>query len=336
MVEHLPLKETVTGSIPVRLTFLELMPEVTIVIPVLNEEESLKELSDNISSAFKDFKKSYELVFVDDASTDSSLEILQRLESNNSNVRVFSFRRHMGKSPALTLGFQKAKGNYVVTMDADLQDDPNNINALFEKLNRHNLDMVTGWRKRRKDSVVKIVSSKIFNSFVSYLFKLKINDLNSGLKIYKADLAKSLNLYGGMHRFIPVIAHDMGFRVGEKEIAHHKRKYGTSKYKFTKMFTDIPDLATIYFLTKYNSRPLHFFGKLGGFLFFLGFVILSYLTFVWFSGVKIGGRPLLLLGILLVITGVQTIFTGLIADLIVNLSTENKADKYMLKYETAP
>ena len=310
------------------------MLEVSIVIPVFNEEESLKELNENITNSFKSFKKSYEIVFIDDGSSDSSLEILQRLEKAYSNVRVFSFRKQMGKSPALTLGFQKANGEYIITMDADLQDDPKNINPLFAKLTRHNLDMVTGWRKNRQDSALKIFSSKLFNSIVSYLFKIKIHDLNSGLKIYSSDLAKSLNLYGGMHRFIPVIAHDMGFRVGEKEISHHARKYGKSKYKFSKILTDIPDLVTIYFLTKYTRRPLHFFGKFGGILFSLGSIVLLYLVYLRIMGEKIGDRPLLLLGILLVITGMQTIFTGLIADLIVNLSGK-KMQEPPLRYETS-
>ena len=309
------------------------MLEVSIIIPVFNEEESLKELNENIAQSFKAFRKSYELVFVDDGSTDSSLEILQRLEKSHPNIGVFSFRKQMGKSQALTLGFQKAKGEYIVTMDADLQDDPKNINPLFAKLTRHNLDMVTGWRKNRQDSPFKVLSSKVFNSIVSYLFKLKIHDLNSGLKIYSADLAKSLNLYGGMYRFIPIIAYDMGFRVGEKEISHHARKYGKSKYKFSKIFTDIPDLVTIYFLTKYTRRPLHFFGKFGGIIFSLGSIVLLYLFYLRIMGEKIGDRPLLLLGILLIITGVQTIFTGLIADLIVNL-TGKKTQDTPLRYET--
>lgn len=307
--------------------------EYSIVIPVLNEAESLKELLSNIKKAFLPTKTSYEVIFIDDGSTDETLNLLKTIEENEKLVRVFSFRRNLGKSAALMLGFKKANGRYIVTLDADLQDDPANIKGLRLKLKNGNFDLVSGWRKDRKDKKIKKVSSWMFNKIVSILFEMNIHDLNSGLKLYKAETAKELNLYGGMHRFIPVIAKELGYKVAEKEIVHHERKYGKSKYRSSKIFTDIPDIITIYFLTKYTRRPLHFFGKVGSALFFIGFLMLSYLSYLHFIGEKIGTRPLLLFGVLLVMVGVQTVFTGLLADLFVHTNKEN--NNFPIKYASS-
>ena len=308
--------------------------DFSIIVPVFNEEESLRELISNIKKVFGNTKKTYEVIFVDDGSTDKSLDILKRIASENKNVRALSFRKNSGKSQALTLGFQMTNGKYIATLDADLQDDPANIMPLFQKMTRGQYDLVTGWRKNRQDNLLKILSSRLFNRFVvPLLFGIKFNDLNSGLKVYKSEAAKSLRIYGGMHRFIPVIAAEIGFSVTEKEVLHHRRKYGESKYKSSKILTDLPDLLTIYFIMKYNRRPLHFFGKIGGIVFAIGLIILVYLSYLrLFLDQRIGDRPLLLLGILLVIAGIQTLFTGLLADLIVN--TNSKEDEFSIKYDS--
>lgn len=302
-------------------------PEFSVVIPVLNEEESLNELVEQIDSAFTNLKKRYEIVFIDDGSTDKTLEILQQFAKEKSNIRLFSFRRNMGKSTALTLGFKKAEGEFIITMDADLQDDPVNFERLI-RTQENGFDVVSGWRKNRRDSLLKIINSKFFNSFViPILFGAKFHDMNSGLKLYKADVAKEIKIYGGMHRFIPVIASQFGYRVTETPITHHSRKYGYSKFKSTKILTDIPDLITMYFLIKYIKRPLHFFSQLGGTLLILGGIILIYLIILKLFGEAIGGRPLLIFGVLFVITGFQIIFTGLLADLMVNLQrTDTEKD----------
>ncbi len=305
--------------------------DFSVVIPVLNEEESLRELLSNIRSSFTKSKKTFEIIFIDDGSTDGTLDLLKTLKKSNKEIKIYSFRRNMGKSPALMLGFSKATGDFIVTLDADLQDDPSNIAALHQKMVKGNYDLVTGWRKNRKDKPFKIISSKIFNKLVSVLFGVHLNDLNSGLKLYRSETAKELQIYGGMHRFIPVIANEMGYRVTEKDATHHPRKYGVSKYKFSKIFTDIPDLFTIYFVTKYNRRPLHFFGKIGGVIFAIGSVILLYLFWLRLLGETIGNRPLLLFGVLLIIASMHVIFTGLLADLIVNMNPSNTKD-YPLKY----
>jgi hypothetical protein len=219
-------------------------------------------------------------------------------------------------------------------MDADLQDDPSEIPALYEYLTRQRVSMVNGWRKDRRDSAVKIVASKIFNLLVvRLLFGVTFRDMNSGLKLYQADVARELRLYGGMHRFIPLIVTDLGFTVAEVPVRHHERKYGSSKYPATKVLTEIPDLLTLFFLIKYTKRPLHFFGRVGSALVGLGFVVLSYLTWLWFQGIPIGTRPLLMFGVLLVLAGGQIVFTGLLADLIVNVSHAKQQD-FPLKYSS--
>ncbi len=310
-------------------------PEFSVIIPVFNEDESIQELVARIAENFKKFGHSYEIVFIDDGSTDGSLELLKKYSRDNKNIHVISFRKNLGKSPALTVGFEHAKGDYMLTMDADLQDDPANIDRLFARMEKDNLDLVSGWRKDRRDTFFKKLSSKFFNSFmVPVLFNLRFHDMNCGLKLYKKELAKELRIYGGMHRFIPVLASEMGFKCAEEPIIHHARKYGYSKYKPTKILTSIPDLFTMFFLTKYIGRPLHFFFQLGGLLFLLGFVILGYLIIIKLLGESIGGRPLLIFGVLFVLGGAQAMFTGLIADLLVNIN-EKKINNYLTKYKSS-
>lgn len=314
---------------------LNMNPEFSVVIPILNEEESILELVDQIKNSFVALKKSFEIVFIDDGSSDHTLSILKRLSENEKNIRIFSFRKNLGKSVALTLGFQKARGEYVITMDADLQDDPANIEKLIVSQNEGNFDMVSGWRKNRKDSPLKKVNSKFFNNFViPIMFGVSFRDMNSGLKLYKSNLAKEIRIYGGMHRFIPVLASEMGYQVHEVDIIHKERKYGKSKYKSTKVLTDIPDLITMYFLVKYTRRPLHFFFRLGGILLFVGVAILTYLVILKFLGNAIGGRPILIFGVLFVIAGIQTIFTGLLADLMVNFNRKGDEADLPIRYKS--
>ena len=311
-------------------------PEISVVIPIYNEEESVQELVARIKEAFEKTKRTFEILFIDDGSTDSTLELLKKYARDFKNIHVFSFRRNMGKAVALSLGFQKAKGEYVATMDADLQDDPENIEKMLTTIKNENCDLVSGWRKNRHDSKLKIANSRFFNNIViPLMFKVKFNDMNSGLKLYKNEVAKEIKIYGGMHRFIPVLAHEMGYRVSEVDIIHHVRKYGVSKFKSTKVFTDIPDLMTMFFLVKYNHRPLHFFSKLGGILLFSGTVILLYLVVIKLLGNPIGQRPLLTFGVLFVIAGIQTIFTGLLADLMVNFHRSDEKEALPIKYQSS-
>ena len=303
---------------------------LSIVVPVFNEEESLNAFYKTLLAALFKLKKNYEIIFVDDGSNDKSLSILKEFEKKSKSVRVFSFRKHQGKAEALTLGFQKAKGDYIVTLDADLQDNPSEIKNLLKK-SREGWDLVSGWRKNRRDSILKVLPSKLFNFLALVFWGLKVNDLNSGLKLYTKDAAKSLRLYGGMHRFIPLLLYQEGFKVTEVPVIHEKRKFGKSKYGLSKVFTELPDLFTMLFLSRYAKRPLHFFGVFGGILLLVGFVILIYLSYLRFQGERIGNRPLLLFGILLVLTGLQIFFTGFIADLIIHISQKNNKENTLLK-----
>ncbi|HUQ85189.1 MAG TPA: glycosyltransferase family 2 protein [Candidatus Limnocylindrales bacterium] len=299
---------------------------LSIVVPVFNEAESLNNFYQELIKTLSAIKETHEIIFVDDGSDDNSLDILKSLVSKNKKVRVFSFRRNLGKSEALTLGFTKSVGDIIVTLDADLQDKPSEIPKFIE-LNKKGIDLVCGWRKERRDKKKMLVISKLFNKITNLAFGLKIHDYNCGFKSYTSDLAKNLRLYGGLHRFIPLIANQKGFTIDEIPVQHDIRKAGKSKYGFSKVFKDIPDLFTMYFLAKFSKKPLHFFGFIGGAFAFIGFIVLSYLSYLRFNGESIGNRPLLLFGVLLFITGLQIFFTGFLADLIISISQNSKMEK---------
>ncbi len=307
------------------------------VIPAYNEKESLESFYKDLSAYLPKLNFEYEIVFVDDGSSDETLEIMKKLKNLDSHVRVFSFRIHQGKAEALTLGFQMAKGEYIVTLDADLQDRPEEIKKLLEKL-KEGYDLVSGWRKNRKDSKLLInLPSKLFNFLASVFWGLKLNDYNCGLKMYRSDAAKSLNLYGGRQRFIPLLLFQNGFKVTEIPVEHEKRKLGKSKYGFSKSFKEFPDMFTMLFLTKYGKNPLHFFGIIGTFIFGVGFLVLFYLSILHFMGKTIGDRPLLIFGMLSVLAGFQVLFTGFLADLILHTTQKQKTAesfKDELKYKT--
>lgn len=291
---------------------------ISAVIPAYNEEESLDKFYPVLSSNLAKLGMEYEIVFVDDGSTDSSLKLMKKFGKKDKHVRIFSFRKNHGKAEALTLGFEKAKGDYIVTLDADLQDRPEEIKKLLSKA-KEGFDLVSGWRHERKDALKTRLSSKFFNFVMSSFWGVHLHDYNCGLKLYKKDAAKSLRLYGGMHRFIPLLVAEKGFAVTEVKVMHDPRRYGISKYGFSKIFKDIPDMFTVLFLSRYAKRPLHFFGMVGGVVSVIGILILLYLTILHFEGKAIGERPLLTFGILLVIAGFQVLFTGFLADLILHI-----------------
>ena len=314
----------------------ETLPSLSIVIPIFNEEESLDELLASIGQATATWKGAYEVVFVDDGSTDGTFERLKALADRDSRVSLYSFRRNLGKSPALLCGFQRAMGRYVLTMDADLQDDPGNLQRMFDQLEAERAHIVNGWRRQRQDNPLKVAFSRVFNRImIRLLFGASFKDMNSGLKLYRTEVARELHLYGGMHRFIPLIATEMGYRVAECPVTHNERKYGASKYSPVKVLTEMPDLLTVFFLIKYTTRPLHFFGRIGSALIALGVGCLAYLTVLWMQSIPIGTRPLLTFGVLLVVIGGQTVFTGLLADLIVNVN-QNRRQEFPLKYASKP
>ena len=305
---------------------------ISVVVPVYNEHESLEAFFKVLIPNLSKLDNEHEAIFVDDGSTDKTLEILKDFAAKNSNVKVFSFRKNRGKAEALIVCFQKAKGDLIVTLDADLQDRPEEIAKLIKK-QKEGFDLVCGWRKNRKDALRANLSSKLFNSIASILWGLKLHDYNCGLKLYTKDVAKSLNLYGGMHRFIPLLVADQGFSVAEVAIEHVERKYGKSKYGFSKIWKDLPDIFTMLFLSKYSKRPFHFFGAAGSLMVLIGALILGYLTYLKILGEAIGQRPLLFLGMLFIISGFQLFFTGFLADLIINISSKKQKD-FTFKYSS--
>jgi glycosyltransferase involved in cell wall biosynthesis len=308
-------------------------PTFSIVVPIRNERESIRELVAAIEKVFRSLDHPYELIFVDDGSTDGTLDTLKAIAGAQPRTRVVSFRVNAGKSLALACGFQMATGDFVLTLDADLQDDPADLPDMYAFMRREDVDLVSGWRRQRRDSALKVISSKVFNLIViRILFGLSFKDLNGGMKLYRGPVAKDLQLYGGMHRFIPLIAAEMGYRVAEIAVTHHERKYGRSKYRPTKIFTEIPDLLTMFFLIRYTRRPLHFFARAGSVLSAAGLGVLTYLSVLWFQGEPIGRRPLLMFGLLLVLVGAQVVFTGLLADLIVNVS--DRRQSFPIRYSS--
>ena len=296
---------------------------VTIVIPVYNEEESIPSLYTEIKSSLKNFPE-HEIIFINDGSEDTSIHKISTLVDNDSTVTLIDLYSNSGKADALNEGFKAAKGEIVISMDADLQDDPAEIPNLVDKINQ-GWDLVSGWKVDRKDPITKRWPSKLFNAIMRYVTNVKIHDFNCGLKAYKNKVVKALDLYGGMHRYTPALAAQKGFSVTEIPVNHRPRKFGVTKYGGSRIFHGFYDLLTVMFLGKYLSRPLHFFGTIGLILLSLGFLINVYLTVGWFNGVWIGNRPIFFLGILLLIVGVQFFSMGLIGELITKTAHRNKS-----------
>lgn len=296
-------------------------PAISIIVPLFNEEQSVEPLFKKLMSVLDTGIGEYEIIFVDDGSTDQSFTQLRRLAELNKNVSAIGMRRNFGKSASLQRGFHEARGRIVVTLDADLQDDPAEIPALLEKL-KQGFDMAVGWKRDRQDPVSKTVPSRLFNVVVSVLTGVHLHDMNSGLKAMTSDVAKELRLYGELHRFIPVLAHMRGFSITEVPVRHHPRKYGRSKFGTSRMYRGFFDLITVLFLTRFGHRPLHVFGGLGLTFFVSGFGISSYLAVLWLQGEPIGTRPLLLLGVLLILVGIQMLSLGLMAEMFVRALTE--------------
>lgn len=291
--------------------------KISVVIPSYNEEDSLKPLAVELRKVFNQMPDyDFEVIIVDDGSTDNSLRILNEIRREDERFKFISFQKNYGKSAALSVGFKYATGDLIVTMDADLQDDPNEIPNLVKKIDE-GYDLVSGWKKIRFDPFIKKYSSRVFNFVTSLMTGIKIHDFNCGLKIYRKEVAQSIKVYGEMHRYLPVLAHWNGFRVGEIVVKHHPRRYGKTKFGASRFLKGFLDLITILFTTRYLRRPLHFFGTLGFLLFLIGFGIDLYLAYEWaFHGKYLTNRPMLWLGILLILLGVQTIAIGLIGEMI--------------------
>lgn len=291
-------------------------PDVSIVIPVYNEEESLPELAQAIEEALQN-NYSYEIVFVDDGSSDSSWEQIKQLTSQKEFIRGIALSHNYGKSVALQSGFEAAGGKYVVTMDADLQDDPQEVPAMIQML-EDGSDLVSGWKKERHDPLSKTIPSKFFNFVTRKVAGIELHDFNCGLKAYKSEVVKNIYLYGELHRYIPLLAKREGYtRISEKVVRHHPRKYGKTKFGLSRFMNGFLDLITITFVQKYLQKPMHFFGTLGVLLFMAGTVINLYLVYAkYVLREGISDRPLLFLGVLLMVLGVQLFSTGLLGELV--------------------
>ena len=296
--------------------------KLSFIIPVLNEQESLRELYSEIVQNCQGYE--YEIIFIDDGSVDNSFAVMQELAVNDEKVKVVQFRRNFGKATALQIGFNLAEGDIIFTLDGDLQDNPVEIPNFINKLDE-GYDLVSGWKYKRKDPIYKTLPSKLFNFVTTKTFHLKLRDYNCGFKAYRHPLEKELVLYGEMHRYIPVLAHSLGYKVGEIPVAHRPRKYGKSKYGKERYLRGFFDLLTVKMITQYSKSPLYLFGRIGIASTFMGFVISIYLAVLkLFYGQPLSNRPLLFLGILLILGGLQFISMGLISELIVNRFRQGK------------
>lgn len=296
--------------------------KLSVLVPVFNEEDSIGMLYEQIAEAAEKAVREekigdYDVWFVNDGSTDASKARIRELHEKDERVRMIAFRRNFGKAAALQAGFRHARGDILVTMDADLQDDPAEIAHFIDALDG-GYDLVSGWKRARKDPLEKRLPSKLFNAVTAGMSGVKLHDFNCGFKAYRQEVVECLDLYGEMHRYIPVLASRKGFRIGEIEVNHRKRAYGKSKYGFERYLRGLFDSMTTSFLTRFYDRPMYFFGRVGLILLLLGFIICLVLTVQWFMGRVIGDRPLLLLGVLCIILGVQAIATGFLGDMIVD------------------
>ena len=298
--------------------------DISIVIPLLDERESLRPLSQKIQATMEADGRPYEIIFVDDGSTDGSDRVLADLHESDAAVKVIQFRRNFGKSAAYSAAFERAAGRYVVTMDADLQDEPAEIPGLIAKI-EEGYDLVSGWKKKRQDPLAKVLPSRFFNWATRLFYGIPIHDFNCGLKAYRAEVVKDIEIYGELHRYIPVLAHLEGYRIGERPVRHHPRRFGVTKYGWTRLLKGFLDLLTVMYLGKFMGRPLHLFGTVGVILALSGCAVNGYIASLWIRLGNIQHRyPLLFFGVLLTVLGVQFVCTGLIADMIAKSSGVNE------------
>jgi len=299
---------------------------ISVVVPVHDEEQSVEPLLDELADALAPLDTTWEVIFVDDGSTDGTFARLTRLHDVHDNVRVVRLRRNFGKAAALAAGFAEATGEIVVTIDGDRQDDPEEIPRLLEKLDE-GFDLVSGWKAHRRDPLSRRILSRIFNAVAGRMSGLRLHDMNCGLKAYRAEVVHGLRLYGELHRYIPVLAHYRGFRIAEIPVNHRPREHGRSRYGVERYVRGFLDLLTVTFVGRYRHRPLHLFGGLGLALLAGGSAILVYLTVLKITGASIGGRPLLTLGVLLVVVGMQFLSLGLLTELITSHNEERSGER---------
>lgn len=307
--------------------------DISVVVPLLNEVESIEELFAWINRVMTEHSYSYEVLFIDDGSTDGSWKKIKEMSESHSEIKAIRFNRNYGKSAALQIGFGRVSGDVVITMDADLQDSPDEIPGLYKMIMEEDFDVVSGWKKKRYDSTFgKNIPSKFYNWTTRKMTGIKLHDFNCGLKAYKNEVVKNIEIYGEMHRYIPVIAKWAGYnKIGEKVVHHQKRKFGTSKFGMSRFVRGPLDLITIMFVGKFSKRPMHFFGSLGSILFLAGFIIAGYLAYlkIFMDVVRIADRPLFFLALLFMIIGSQLFIGGFLAELIGRSNVDR--NKYTIK-----
>ena len=309
------------------------MIQISVIVPVFNEQESLPELNNWISRVMNDHGFSYEIIFINDGSTDDSWRVITVLSELNPNVKAVNFTRNYGKSAALDMGFSKSKGEVVITMDADLQDSPDEIPGLYDMITYEGFDIVSGWKKKRFDPLSKTIPSKFFNGVTRWISGIKLHDFNCGLKAYKQKVVKNIHIYGEMHRYIPLIAKWNGFaKIGERVVEHRARKYGETKFGLERFLNGFLDLISVSFVNRYKKKPMHFFGLLGTISFSSGFLITIWLIFQKVYGLYMGSKvreiteqPMFFLALVALIVGVQLFLTGFLAEMMTS-NNSKKAD----------
>ena len=305
--------------------------DISVVIPVFNEQESLSVLYERLLPVLLRITRQFEIIFIDDGSNDGSFGVLEGLHQRDGRVKVIQFRRNLGKSAALAVGFEQARGEVIITMDADLQDEPSEIPRFLDSI-AQGYDLVSGWKYPRRDPLSKTLPSLLFNRVVQLMTGLRLHDFNCGFKAYRREVVEELRIYGELHRYIPVLAFWRGFRVAEIQVCHHPRQFGRSKYGLERFLRGFLDLLTVLFLNRYNRRPLHLFGWLGLLTFFAGLAIVLYLSILWFEGVRpIGTRPLLSFGVLFLFMGVQFVSFGLLAEMVLQTMVFSSHEDYPIK-----
>jgi len=313
--------------------------DISIVIPLYNEAESLPELHDWIKKVMEKEGFSYEVIFVDDGSTDNSWNIIKKLSSEHAEVKAIRFGKNYGKSPGLHCGFQRITGDVVITMDADLQDSPDEIPELYRMIAKDGYDMVSGWKKKRYDPLSKTIPTKLFNATARAVSGIKLHDFNCGLKAYKQDVVKNIEIYNDMHRWIPYLAKNAGYsKIGEKEVKHQARKYGSTKFGFSRFFNGYLDLLTLWFLSKFGKKPMHFFGLIGSLMFIIGFIAVIVVGALKLYNMNTGNSyrlvtetPYFYIALTCMILGSQLFLTGFIGELVSRNSQER--NNYTIREE---
>lgn len=312
------------------------MIDISVIVPLFNEEESLPELASWIKKVMDENSYSYEVIMINDGSDDTSWEVVQKLSKENPSIKGVSFQRNYGKSAALNVGFERAKGEVVITMDADLQDSPDEVPGLYEMITKDGFDIVSGWKKERHDPITKTIPTKLYNGVTRKLTNIKLHDMNCGLKAYKKQVVKSIEVYGEMHRYIPVLAKQAGYKkIGEKVVQHQSRKFGVTKFGIDRFYKGFLDLFSVLFITKFSKRPMHFFGLWGSIMFMVGFTSAAALglyklhaLYTEVSFPLVTTSPIFYISLTSMILGTQLFLAGFIAELVSRTSSDR--NKYLI------